>query len=202
MRAAVVALLLLPTVVSGQVRPIPERDIERTRVTLDSTVDRFTGLWTVATKGFSRFGVSEFGDELGGGPGLLLPSSKAVVALTLARHGTEGGESAVAMHLKYIGRGGWAYLTGTIRLIVDDTLRIELAGRDRPARSEVGHCTPQSCEVEEVVVATVPDSVLTALAAAHSVEVFVAGERRSFERHFKRQHLALARALARRPAAP
>jgi hypothetical protein len=185
--------LLIASALTAQARPIPEQDIARVKVELDSVADRMTGGWMIATKGYHRSGLSDYSDDLDGNPSAMSLTPSSATPLSFAIVSTESGP-VVGAYFRYQGTG-WVFLTGKMYLLVDDSLRFELEGKGIPARSEVGTCSASSCKVTESAVFIVPDSVLSALAAAHSAEVRVVGERRSLDRRLKKQHLALARAL-------
>lgn len=189
-------LLLLPMTAIAQARPIEEAQIQRVRVTLDSMTDRMTGLVRVGTKGILQHGISIYGDDLAGNPSALSPSSSMSTPMSFVAAREGNSPLTTILMAQYSGRRGWAFLTGEVILLVDDSLRFRLTGKDAPARREVGGCTGDSCRVEEEISAVLPNEVLAALAKAHSVEIRLVGERQSFDRRFKKEHLALARAFA------
>lgn len=191
------ALALIAGDLAGQSRPISEEDISRVKVQLDSTSDRMTGRWTVGTKWFVHHGLFDLYDDLDGNPSAMSLAPSSSTLLSFAIVGSPGAGRTVGAFFRYEGTG-WVFLNGKMLLLVDDSLRFELAGEGIPARSEVSSCDNGDCRVKEEAIYVVPDSVLRVIAGAHSVDVRILGERRNLDRRFKKAHLALARALLSR----
>ncbi len=99
------------------------------------------------------------------------------------------------LRLRYKGRG-WLFLTGTLRLLIDDEEPISIEGPDSSGEREVGMCTGTlGCEVSEATRIPIPNELASRLARATSLEFRAVGSKASIERWWKKANLAEARAL-------
>lgn len=179
------AVLLAPSVAAGQGRPetlVSDSAIRVAATRVDSVFDRFTGLHLVVVHAPPLAGGSRF----------------EPLTLQFGYGVAEGGKTPlVHMRVRYLAKD-WAFLTGELQLVVDGQRMRVLGPGSQDSRETDGCETAATCGIAEAMVIPVPDSVLRALARAHSVEIRAVGARQSLERWFTPEHLAASRYMAQR----
>lgn len=178
---SIVVTLVSALVLSTAHAQIRAERIDRVRVQMETSVDRFNGFTLITPRKWL---------DLKGPPMLVWASFNPSIART-----ENGAPQAVAI-VRYRGQG-WIHMAETIDLLVDGR-RLQLLGARVDNASDVTTCAgPGACIVEEYGRFPLPHDVLEALANARQVEVRINGARGRVEGFFTEQHVAYIREVLR-----
>lgn len=176
---AALALALAGSAAAKAPKPLNEAKIERTKVSLMVEDDRFTGMRaTFPSKQYQLEGTGLF--------------ETVHVRPVFGEH--PEGVSRLYLRTRYVGMG-WAFLNGTIHLLIDGKTRIKLTGPDSAREREVLTCSNVGCHNMENLTTPITREQLQALARARTAEIRIEGSKASIQGRFREQHIAGVRAL-------
>ncbi len=179
--AVAVVLMSVPALAlaSGE---IDQPKVDRVKVNIVESSDRFTGTSVVAAK--RPIGLD--------GVGFL-----TTLTLNPAVMKKDGGKPAFYAVMSYTGYG-WLFLSGGVNVLVDGA-RFELQGLANPSDRTVASCAPAAgCLVEEKVRFVVTKELADAIANARSAEIRAVGSRSSVDGRLNEKHVAYFREMAAR----
>jgi len=179
--ALAVALLLVPNlaVASGDIDP---SKVERVKMNIVDSSDRFTGTRVVAAK--RPIGLD--------GAGFL--TTLTLNPAVLKKDGAMPSFYAVMNYTGY----GWLFLSGQVNVLVDGA-RFEIQGLANPSDRVVATCAAGAgCLVEEKVRFVLTKELASAIAGARTAEIRAVGSRGSVDGRLNEKHVAYFREMALR----
>lgn len=177
--ALVVALFLVPNlaVASGDIDP---SKVERVKINIVDSSDRFTGTRVVAAK--RPIGLD--------GAGFL--TTLTLNPAVLKKDGEMPSFYAVMNYTGY----GWLFLSGQVNVLVDG-VRFEIQGLANPSDRVVATCAASAgCLVEEKVRFVLTKDLANAIAGARTAEIRAVGSRSSVDGRLNEKHVAYFREMA------
>ncbi|MGR4895002.1 hypothetical protein ACIPR8_06970 [Stenotrophomonas sp. LARHCG68] len=179
----VLALLLLPATAYAM-GEIDQTKIDRVKVNVVESVDRFTGNQFIAAR--RPIGLDKVG---------------FLTTLTLNPAVLKAADAPPSFYavMSYTGYG-WLFFTGRVDVLVDGA-RFSLQGVASSADREVAACSAGAgCLVEEKVRFVMTKELSDAISQAKSAEVRVVGSRGSVDGQLNEKHVAYFREMAARYA--
>lgn len=182
MRLTSLTLALCMATTCAQAQSINPAKVERVKVSISDTTDKFTGTRTIGTKRGLELGGTGWLTTLALSPGIL----------------AQEGKPPIFFANVYYDGYGWVFLDGRAFFVIDGQ-RYSATGTDSSNNRTVSMCGPSlGCSTTEIARIVIGRDLAHAIANAKDAEIKVTGSKGSLTGRLNDKHVAYFREMAKR----